>query len=164
MKTKEERQAVADALEAVATKHGGLLTPDAVVKEAANTDSVLHGEFDWSDKKAAHFWRIEQARVLIRSVRVLITTEKTSISTVAYVRDPDLQSDEQGYVSTISIVSDKERSRSVLVMEFSRAAAALRRARELAVVFDMVDEIDAATESVETMRTKIEATVEQHLQ
>ena len=81
--------------------------------------------------------------------------------TVGYVRDPQADADQQGYVETASLIGDEERSRAVLVAEFSRAAAALRRARELALALEMEDEIDAVTEKVESMKTRVEARVEQ---
>lgn len=161
MSTGAERKEIRDALAKIADENGGLLTPDAVVAEAASKSSVLHDLFEWDGKKAAHAWRLDQARTLIRSVRVVITNHKTTVSTVAYIRDPDVEGDEQGYCATASLVGDTERARAALVNEFSRAAAALRRARELAVAFDMAGEVEAVTASVEIMRTRIESKVEQ---
>lgn len=161
MRTKAETEAIGRELARIAEANGGLLTPDAVVAEARKKDSPLHALFDWDVKAAAHQHWLEQARQLIRSVRVVITTERTAVSTVAYVRDPDVGPDEQGYVSTVSLIGETERSRSALVGEFSRAAAALRRARELAVVFGMEGEVEAVAESVDTMKTRVEARVEQ---
>jgi folylpolyglutamate synthase/dihydropteroate synthase len=161
MKTKDDRKIVADTLAQIAAEHGGILTPDAVVAHAANENSPLHSMFEWDGQKAAHLHRLDQARAIIRSVRVEITTEKTTVSTVGYIRNPDARQDEQGYVETVKLASDKERARAALIDEFSRAASCLRRARELAIVFDMVGEIDAATETLQLMRTTVEANVEQ---
>jgi len=161
MSTGAERKEIRDALTKLAEENGGLLTPDAVVAEASSKASVLHGEFDWDNKTAGHAHRLDQARTLIRSVRVIITTDKTTVSTVGYIRDPDIAQDEQGYVSTASLVGDTERSRSVLIAEFSRAAAALRRAREIAVAFGLDGQVEAIAESVDIVRTKVEARVEQ---
>lgn len=160
MRTKDEQKAIEEALAEIAEKHSGLLTPDAVVAAASRRDSVLHALFEWDGKKAAHQYRLDQARSLIRSVRVNITTHKTVISTVAYVRDPDLKADEQGYVATVSLIGQQERARSMLVDEFSRAASAMRRARELAAAFEMVGEVDAVTNTIDDMRTRIVASVE----
>jgi hypothetical protein len=161
MTTKAEQEAIRAALAKIADDNGGLLTPDAIVAEAASKGSVLHDLFEWDNKSAGHAWRLDQARTLIRSVRVVITNERTTISVVGYVRDPDVESDEQGYCSTASLVGDTERARSALVAEFSRAAASLQRARELAIAFGMAGEVEAVVESVEVMRTRVEARVEQ---
>lgn len=52
-------------------KHGGL-TAEIVLGDGANPDSPLHGVFEWSDKKAAHEYRLEQARRFLRSIEVTI--------------------------------------------------------------------------------------------
>lgn len=161
MSAKIEREAIRAALAKIAAKNGGRLTEDAILVAAKHADSVLHDIFEWDNKKAGHAWRIEQARELIRSVRVVTKTDRTTISTVCYVRDPDAAADEQGYVSVASLVGETERARAVLVAEFSRAAAALRRARELAIVFDMEGEVEAIAESIDVMRTRVEARTEQ---
>jgi len=161
MTTKIEQEAVKLALADIASENNGLLTPDAVVAAAKDKDSVLHDYFQWDGKKAAHAWRIEQARTLIRSVRVVITTHKTSVSVVCYIRDPGLADDEQGYVATASLVGDKERSGEALIAEFSRAAGALRRARELAIAFEMEGEVEAVSATVQNLQTRVMASVEQ---
>jgi hypothetical protein len=134
---------------------------DKLYVEAKKKTSPLHTVFEWDEKKAAHAYRIAQARSLIRSVKIEITTETTVIKTVAYLRDPDLPNEEQGYVSVASLRGDPERARAAIVQEFSRAAGALRRARELAVALDLVGEVDAIAEAVHVVRTKVEARVEQ---
>lgn len=160
MRTKAEQEAIQAILAKLADENGGRLTPDAVVAHAQRKDSPLHELFEWDTKKAAHAWRLEQARELIRSVRVVITTERTTISTVAYIRDPDAAPGDQGYVETVRLAHDADRARAALVEEFGRAASALRRAREIAVAFEMENEIEAVAESVDTMRTKVEARTE----
>ena len=47
------------------------LTPAIVLAEAKDPDSPLHPLFEWSDHEAAEKWRLQQARQLIRSVRVV---------------------------------------------------------------------------------------------
>lgn len=48
----------------------GKLTPDLVVNEARNPDSDLHEYFVWDDAEAAELHRLEQARALIRRVKI----------------------------------------------------------------------------------------------
>jgi len=57
------------ALKDIYTKHG-ILRPADVVEAALNPKSPLHGCFEWDDDKAAKQYRLEQARKLIREVRV----------------------------------------------------------------------------------------------
>lgn len=55
-------------LKRIAEKHGGILKPEVVVQEARSKKSPLHSRFCWDDSKAAHEYRIWQARQLIRVV------------------------------------------------------------------------------------------------
>jgi hypothetical protein len=132
---------------------GGKLTPDRVLEAAKDPQSILHGLFEWDNKLAAHQHRLEQARSLIRSVKVVVTTDKSIISTVAYVRDPDAQHGEQGYIATASILNDVERSREVLCAEFARASAALDRAHKLASVFGLEFKVAHAMATIANLKS-----------
>lgn len=55
----------AEALRAIAA--GGPLTPSRVLKHASSPHSILHARFEWDDSKAAHQYRLAQARALIRA-------------------------------------------------------------------------------------------------
>lgn len=48
----------------------GKLTPALVLDEARDPNHPLHHRFQWDDSKAAEAYRLQQARDLIRSVRV----------------------------------------------------------------------------------------------
>lgn len=48
----------------------GELTPRTVLAEATREDHPLHDHFEWNDEVAGHKYRLDQARSLIRSVRV----------------------------------------------------------------------------------------------
>lgn len=48
------------------------LTPESIVERATNVHSELHELFNWDDNSAAHQWRLQQARVLINEIRVII--------------------------------------------------------------------------------------------
>lgn len=63
-------QAIGEALWAIAERAGGELTPATVVDAARDKYSSLHPHFEWDDTAAAEQWRQEQARALIRVVRV----------------------------------------------------------------------------------------------
>lgn len=151
-----ERQTIRDALHAIAQANGGRLTPELVIEAARQKGSPLHAHFEWDTKKAAHRWWIEQARTLIRSVHIVITRDDRVIETVAYVRDPGAADKEQGYVAVADIRHDADLARQALVYEFARAAAALRRARDLAEAFDMSGDIDDIIVHVESARKRVE--------
>lgn len=74
--------------------HNGRLTPALVVDAARPEESPLHDRFEWNDKVAGEAYRLDQARRLIRSVRVVYreADDKEAARTVrAYhaIRDED---------------------------------------------------------------------------
>jgi len=125
----------------------GELTPEGVVEHARSEDSPIHHLFEWDDDRAAHQYRIEQARELIRSVRVTVTVNERPITVPNYVRDPSKAGGEQGY-KAVSTISDDDQKRDTLMAEFRRAASALDRARNLATYFDLTAELDDAQRSI----------------
>lgn len=54
----------------------GALTPDNIIKSAIDPESILHGCFEWDDKKAAHNYRLTQARKLINGIDVKIINDE----------------------------------------------------------------------------------------
>jgi hypothetical protein len=67
---KDKAEIVGKTLEQIANRHRGELRPADVVSEAKRRQSPLHDYFEWDDSKAAREYRLEQARLLIRSVEV----------------------------------------------------------------------------------------------
>jgi hypothetical protein len=131
------------------------LTPEMVVADARDPDSILHSHFNWDVEKAANEYWLDRARQLIRSVKLVISTETVSLSCVAYVRNPELPEGEQGYVQVDQVRSDAEMARAVLVDEFAKAAAALTRARALAAVFGLMDDVEDLISNMHTVRGKV---------
>lgn len=156
MRSAEQMKAIRERLADLELQGGGRLTPNAVLEDAKDPDSPLHDSFEWDDEKAAHAHRIEQARALITSVRVVQRTDKTAVRAVFYVRDPSAENDEQGYVSTSTLRSDQDMAREAVVAEFTRVADALRRAREIAKALDLGDEIEGLLRSVVDLRERIQ--------
>lgn len=138
----------AGAIQAIAERNGGCITPDMVVEAARNPASPLHEHFTWDIREAARErWR-EQARALIRAVRVEVTTTDFTYRVPVFVRDPVVPENIQGYVSLGRLRTDEELAREALVAEFARAAAVLARARAIAAALGLADEIEEVRERV----------------
>lgn len=152
----KEKELVAEKLAELARQNGGRLTPNVVLEEAQDPGSVLHSLFEWDDTLAAHQHRIFQARQIITSVRVVVTTENRKISTVYYVRDPEAEPTEQGYVSIDRLKTDKDLARESIVMEFSRASSYLQRAKAHAQALEMNDEIEALIDDINEFKRRLE--------
>jgi len=118
-------EVVRAALADIAKK--GRLTPDGVLEAARDPAHPLHGHFDWDNESAGHSWRIEQARKLIRSVRVTVVFETDTLAAPFYVRDPSAER-AQGYVSVETARKEPENARAIMRYEFERAITHCNRA------------------------------------
>lgn len=151
----EQKEAIAARLEQIAKRNGGRLTPDAVVEDARAKDSPLHDQFTWDVKEAAAQYWLAQARTLIRTVQIEITTETKIVSTVRYVRDPSADKREQGYVDVLALRSEEDLAREALLEEFGRARAMMDRAIGLAEALGLTAEVSDIAERIEKLRGKL---------
>jgi hypothetical protein len=97
-------ETVAKELERIRGRRGQL-TSEGIVEEAANEKSPIHKAFEWDNSKAAHQYRLDQARTLTRAVVVLKSPELEPVK--AYT----LTVHEAGvteYVPTQIVIQNKE--------------------------------------------------------
>lgn len=103
-------------LEKIASENGGVIEPAAVVAAAQSEESPLHSCFEWDDSKAALAHRMNQARLMIRSLRVVPEGEangKEQGSEIAFVSITAANA-KAGYVRTRDALSDPERTKIVM--------------------------------------------------
>ena len=148
---KEKREAIQRRITDIAEKNGGKITPDMVVADAKKASSPLHDQFDWNDKTAAEKYRKQVARQLIRSVKIEIETDTRIVSTVCYVRDPEV-GDEQGYVDVGVLRNDEDLAREALTSELGRATALFDRAESLALSLGLLNELGDIRERIEKLK------------
>jgi hypothetical protein len=74
-----------EALKAIAARDGGFLRPEAVVEEARDEKSPLHGAFCWDDTKAAHLYRLDQAQRLIRKFHITVEHSGEAIEVPVFI-------------------------------------------------------------------------------
>lgn len=140
--TEGAKQALAD----ISEKHGHI-SPDIVVKEAARKDNPLHGYFVWDDTIAAKKFRLDQARFLIRTVKLDIVRrdeKKREISfetSRAFVSPPSIRGG-QSYLKLSDAMGD-ETLRSEILERAKKELKAIkdryRQLDELARVWDAVE-------------------------
>lgn len=158
----KNRKAIAGRLKKLADESGGRLTPEAVVNDAKSPRSPLHRCFDWDDSEAARKWRLEQARSLIRTVKVEYevtegVVKKVKVQVHEYVRDPQAEPEEQGYVAVAKVLTDDDLKRDVLAQELGRAVALLNRARHLAEALGLAGEADELLDRLQGLRSRVTA-------
>lgn len=64
-------QKIGEELARITTDCGGQLTPNLVVDRARDRKNVLHPHFEWEDAVAAEAYRRDQAREIIRVIRIV---------------------------------------------------------------------------------------------
>lgn len=131
------------------------LTPDLVLEDARNKNSPLHDIFEWNNAIAAQKYRLDQARELIRSVKVEVVTSERIISTVRYLRDPTVAGDEQGYVEATTLRSSRDLALEALHMEVGRLTAMVERVEGLASVLDLEVEFKAFKQGYEMLACRV---------
>src|SRR5512136_653723 len=108
------QRAIKDRLRELEIQNSGLLTPDIVLKDAQDPTSVLHEEFEWDDAKAAHSYRVDQARELIRSVRYVEVTTKMELSSPNYVSVTVPPGNQRAFMSLDKIKQSKEMAKEAI--------------------------------------------------
>ena len=152
---------VKDRLQFLADQNNGKLTADLVLADAQDPASPLHteGGFNWNVQEAARLHWLDHARFLIRSVRITVTTQVVRYKSVAYVRDPQVGPNEQGYISVGSLRTDKQLSREALQNEIEAALAHVRRAREISISLDLSEEFDPIYEALTAIQVVVNTPV-----
>jgi hypothetical protein len=104
---------MADEIRRIAAR-SDKLTAELVVAEAVDPNSPLHKTFEWDDSVAAHEYRLEQARSLIR--RIHINVDETPVREYLFVRST-------GSYQHVADVMSTRSYREELLARFEREAA-----------------------------------------
>jgi len=146
---KNQRE-VREALESIRQAHDGILRAEDVVEAAADPDSPLHRHFQWDDGKAAHQYRLIQARNLITVyVEVLPGVSQEPVQVYVSLAQ-DRQEVGGGYRRIRDVLADPDmRARLVdeALAEFERAKAKYGQLVELAEVFEAIDRVRASRDA-----------------
>lgn len=72
----------------------GSLTPENLLQEAEKKKNILHNFFQWDNEKAAHQFRLQQARMLINDIEVVIISdgEETSVPVYEIIKTDETRS------------------------------------------------------------------------
>jgi len=135
---------VISELKALEKKHG-VLRPVDVVLFAKNEKTALHKIFVWDDTRAAHLYRLQQARYTIRIVVEQIEGIETDRDVKIFVSMmDDRQKKGGGYRNLRGVLSDDEMRETMLAEAldelniFRRKYAGLTK---LAAVFAAIDKV-----------------------
>lgn len=128
-----------------ALKQKGVIAPHAVVDAAKDPDSALHSCFTWDDSEAAHKYRLEEARRLLRVYVVEVQSGGKVVPARAYV---SLSSDRKsggGYRAIVDVLSDADLKSQLLqdaFREFETFRQKYESVQELEPVFEAAKKVE----------------------
>jgi|SRR5580700_942057 hypothetical protein len=131
-------QVIGETLEEIRQRNNGVLKAEVVLEEASAEDHALHNGFTWDDSAAAHKHRLNEARRLITSVRVVNGTTQKPIRAFINVRTA-----EHGrcYTDSIEAMSDDELRTRIMVEARQMIESLERRYSHLVEVGDILDRL-----------------------
>jgi hypothetical protein len=127
-------QRIGEALEAIRVANAGELHPQAVVEGARPPESLLHRYFEWNDQKAADAYRVDQARALIRSIRVIDDDDRSRPAFVSIRADAGV-----AYRSIEDVLSNGDLRDRLLAQAQRDLDAWTARYRELREIVELVE-------------------------
>lgn len=140
----EQSSGSVDAELAGLVDSNGVLRPADVVEFARDADCELHSHFQWDDSEAAHQFRLEQARRIIRARVVQVASGDKSVEVRAFVSLSQERQEGESYRLTVDVLSDEER-RAMMLTQARRELQGLRRKygllRELAEVWEALSRV-----------------------
>lgn len=148
-------QVIGQALEKIMEAQGGELTPKAVVDSARAKNHPLHPHFEWNDTLAAESYRLDQARNLIRIVRVEDTQAEDGTSR-AFISVND--GDSTAYRPLAQIKRSADLQLAVLKQAQRDLEAWERRYRDLTDICQIVQSARAAVQrKIEKSESRVAA-------
>lgn len=144
---------ITDALKQIAARTDGRLIPADVLEAARDPASPLHPKFEWDDTKASENYRLIQAGLLIRKVRVHVMKPDedggAKVATVrAYASLPSSRAMRGGYEPITEILSDTEKREELV----NAALADIERVRQC---YENVSELAEIWEAANKTKAKV---------
>lgn len=144
-----KKNAIPEELETIRQQHKGLLKPRDVVEFAKDPQTALHNHFLWDNSKAAHQYRLWQARQIIRITVTIAPGTKIEDRVFVSLMD-DRKKTDGGYRTTIDVMSDAEQKTAMLTEALAELNVFRRKYARLTELSKVFAAIDAATEAAAT--------------
>jgi hypothetical protein len=137
-------------LRRIAEEHGGILRAQNVVEEAGQPASPLHEYFTWDNTAAAHHWRLQQARGLIRLLLdVRPVQQRTIQARLFWSLGPDRSTPGGGYrllQQVLEVRTLREQLLTDALSELEHLQLKYQSLTELANVFRAIEAVSQPTE------------------
>lgn len=135
---------IREELEQIRDEHNGQIPPEAVIAFARNKNTALHTEFEWDDTEAAHQFRLEQARRIIRLNINIVPTKNGNVRVPVYVSLVADRKNGGGYRTLNDVMSDDDMREQFLQQaldDLQRVRRKYETLRELTPVFAAIDRV-----------------------
>jgi hypothetical protein len=128
----------------------GSITPELLVNEATNPKSVLHSIFEWDDHKAAHGYRLQQARILLNNIQITVISDGEAKEISVY----EVTSYKGGYKRIDTLLpNDLDYIRTTTKAQLGYLSAKLRTFNNFAKTVSLIEN---ASSSLDEVLTEIE--------
>jgi hypothetical protein len=117
----------------------GHVSPVALELAARSPEHPCHERFEWDNAKAGYQHRLDQARSLIASVRVVVRTETQVVRAIGYIHDDRLGRTAPGYIAVTKLRTQADASRELLIAEIGKVEALVGRVLTLAASLSLDD-------------------------
>ena len=138
MITSERHKAIREELQTLIKD--GRLNPEDVVEAAKNPNSSLHSYFTWDDTDAAASYRLQEARALIKRVKVnVVRTDETVVRVPSFIRS----SEGSGYQNIAVMIANKPDHVGTVLIALAQISTMLKNlaAPELDALIQQVDDL-----------------------
>lgn len=133
----------------------GILTPEIVLFAAKDKESKLHPFFQWDNEKAAHQWRLDQASMFLRTIKITVETAGGGkVKTRAFVcikrtdhDDEDEETTRGEYHPIERVLADDQMTQCLLSTALSELRSFQRKyatLKQLSPVMDAIEELVSA--------------------
>ena len=144
MLSSERRNAIREELQTLVKD--GRLNPEDVVEAARNPNSSLHAYFTWDDTEAAASFRLQEARALIKRVKVnVVRTDDSVVRVPSFIRSPE----GVGYQNISVMITNKPDHIGTVLITLSQVSTMLKNLA--------APELDELIKHVDTLRTKLQS-------
>lgn len=143
-----KQDVIAHELKAIYEKEK-LLTAENVLNHAKDENNPLHDLFTWDDSKAAHEYRLWEARSLIKSVKVTIKTGVEEVTVRKYV---NLRTDETNnanpwghnseYKEVKEVLNDEQRREIMYQQALNELNSFRKKYHNFQIFENIIKEID----------------------
>lgn len=145
-----DHNAIREELERL--KVDGIIRPSDVVEAAQEPASPLHDWFQWDDGEAAHQYRLDQARKLLRVYVVTDTPESAPVRALVSLTTD--RSNGGGYRAVADVMSDDALREQMLRDAFTQLRNTQEKYRHLQALADVWRAVDEAERKSATKANK----------